>query len=317
MAARAGDDAGAAKALQVDGQLREGLLQGVIRHMQFDGTGALYAKPAIEEIVRTSATDALRRGRARYAHDVMMNLGRPADARRYLAMSRDSANDLNVRIILVRDAILGEGDQASAMEAAQSLAKIEAEPAPTDSAGLQIRRAVTRVLEPWRVMRGDTSQTRRSIARLRAIARAQPKVDSAQAQLEIAYLEMLYAMASKASNLRVLAQRMDSMFLDQQFAGVHTGRTSQHAIALGRAWEQLGEPRRALSAVMRFSNWNTEVMPYLGAQVRETARTAVRAGDKKRAIRSYNQYLGMRAVAEPSYKPEIDSVRAELARISR
>ena len=315
MAARAGDAAGAARALDVDKRLREGLLQGLIRHMQFDGTGASYAKSAIEEIVRTSPTEALRRGRMRYAHDVMMNLGRPADARRFLAMSKDSANDLNVKIILVRDAILGEGDQASAMESAQSLAKMEAGPEPTDSAGLQIRRAITRVLEPWRIMRGDKTQTRKSIARLRNIARMQPKVDSSQAQLEIAYLEMLYAMASKASNLRALTERMDSMFLDQEFASVHTGRTSQHAIALGRAWEQLGDPKRALSAVIRFSNWNTEVIPYLGSQVRETGRIAVRAGEKKRAIRSYNQYLGMRAVAEPAKAAQIDSVRKELAQL--
>ena len=317
MAARAGDDAGAAKALQVDTRIREGLLQGVIRHMQFDGTGAPYARSAIEELVRTSATEALRRGRARYAHDVMMNLGRPEDARRYLAMSKDSANDLNVKIIVVRDAILGEGDQASAMESAAYLTKLEAGPEPTDSAGLQIRRALTRVMEPWRIMRGDTSQSRRSIARLRTIARAQPKVDSAQAHLEIAYLEMIYSMASKSPGLRAVTQRMDSMFLDQNFNGAHTGRTSQHAIALGRAWEQLGEPKRALSAVVRFPNWNSEVMPYWAAQVEETARTAVRAGDKKRAIRSYKSYLGMRAVAEPSMKPQIDSVKRELAAVSR
>jgi hypothetical protein len=68
---------------------------------------------------------------------------------------------------------------------------------------------------------------------------------------------------------------------------------------------------------MRHPVWNTEVMPYLGVQVRETARIAALAGEKERAIRSYRHYLAMRAVAEPAMKPQVDSVRRELAAVER
>jgi hypothetical protein len=313
MAARAGEDEAAANALASNGLQREGLLQGVIRHVQFDGTGAVHAQRAIEEIVRTSATEALRRGRSRYAHDVMMNLGRPAQAVTYLNASKDSADDFNVRIILVRDAIAGEGSRALADEAAVALADLENGPEPADSTARQIQRAVIRVLEPWRLTKGDTSQTRRSLARLRSIARTSPADQLSQSELEIAYIEMLHAGLTRAPTLRTATERVDSMLMDQNFGGVHTGRTTQHAIATAHMWERLSEPKRALSAVLRYATWNTEVMPYLGTQVREIARIAALAGDRKRALRSYRHYLGLRSLAEPSLKPQVDSVRRELS----
>ena len=317
MAARSGDNAAGAKALESTGQLREALLQGTIRHMLFDGTGASFIPRALGEIIRTSPTEALRRGRSRYAHDVMMNLGRPSDARRYLEMSKDSANDINIRITLVRDAIVGEGDRASAMKAAEYLSRIESEPEAADSARRQIHRAVVRVMEPWRMMVGDTSRTRQSIARLRNIARYNPPQDSLSAQIEIAYLEVMLARIGRTSQLRALTERFDSLMGSLDFNSTHAGRNAQHSLALAHAWLQLGDPARALAAVGRHPSWNTEVMPYLGVQVREIGRIAAIAGNRKRAVRSYRQYLGMRAAGEPSTRAQVDSVRAELAALDR
>ena len=105
------------------------------------------------------------------------------------------------------------------------------------------------------------------------------------------------------------------MILAQNFSTSHSGRTSQFSIGLARTWEKLGDPQRALAAAMRLSVWETEVMPYLAAQIRETARLAVLAGDKKRARRSYSHYIRMRAEAEPWARARIDSTRRELARL--
>ncbi len=315
--ARAGDAAAAANAINVSGPSREGLLQGTVRHMQFDGTGASEVVKAIPELIRIAPTEALRRGRARYAHDVMLNMGRPAEAIRYLEMSRDSAGDFNINIIKVRDAILGEGDLEAGREAARALAPLEARPESADSTQRAVARAVVRVLEPWRLTNGDTTRTRASLARLRNYARIGAGNDPYGAQVEIAYVEMLHAMVTNSPTLRATALRLDSLHFNQEFGGAHSGRNTQHALALSRAWEKLGDQKRALSAVMRYSTWNTEVMPYLGVQARETARIAARAGDRKRAIRSYRQYLGMRAFAEPSKKPHADSARRELAALER
>ena len=317
MAALSGDDAAATRALDVTGTLREPLLQGTIRHMLFDGTGAAFARTSVEETVRTSATEAMRRGRARYAHDVMKNLGRPADAARYLEMSKDSANDFNVRIITVRDAVVGELPRSQAQPAADFLSKIEARPDPADSAVRQVHRAVVRVMEPWRLSAGDTSQTRRSITRLRNLSRGYKGLDSMQANIEILYLEMLHARVAKSPGLRPITERLDSMIAIQDFGNTHSGRNAQHTLAVAHSWLQLGEPKRALASALRHPVWNTEVMPYLGMQQREIGRIAALAGERKRAARSYRHYLGMRTVAEPSLKPQVDSVRRELAALSK
>ena len=61
--------------------------------------------------------------------------------------------------------------------------------------------------------------------------------------------------------------------------------------------------------------WQNENVPYLGLQLREQGRLAVLAGDKKRAVRAYRHYLAMSQLAEPSMKPQVDSVKRELARV--
>jgi serine/threonine protein kinase len=317
MAAKANDETAANRALEASGNQREALLQTSVRNLLFDGTGPALARRAIEELVRTSATEAMRRGRARYAQDVFKNLGRPGDAARYLEMSSDSANDFNTRIILVRDAIVGERTRASAQQAAEFLAGIEARPDPADSTGRLVQRAVIRVMEPWRLSVGDTSQTRRSLARMRSLARTARGQDSAQAQIEIAYTEMLYAGIAKSPSLRQITERLDSTMAMMNFSTSHSGRNAQHTLAVARSWLQLGEPKRALASAMRHPVWDTDVMPYLAVQKREIGRIAVLAGDRKRAERSYRQYLTMRAIAEPSLASQVDSVKRELAAISR
>ena len=317
MAAKSGDLDATARVLEKAGSRREALLQGAIRHMLFDGTGAANAKSAIEELVRTSATEALRRGRARYAQDVFKNLGRPADAARYLDMSQDSANDFNTRIILVRDAIVGERSRASAQAAAAFLSRLESRPDAGDSTTRAVTRAVIRVMEPWRLTAGDTSQTRRSIARTRALTRDLKGSDSSQALVEIAYMELLHARIAKSPALRQMTERLDSTMAMLDFNSTHAGRNAQHTLAVAHAWLQLGEPKRALASAMRHPVWNTDVLPYLATQVREVGRIAVLAGEPKRAERSYRHYLAMRALAEPSMTPQIDSVKRELAAINR
>ena len=46
---------------------------------------------------------------------------------------------------------------------------------------------------------------------------------------------------------------------------------------------------------------------------REEGRLAALVGDRAGAIDAYSQYLAMRYNPEPSVKPEVDRVRAELA----
>ncbi len=313
-ASRRGDAPEAERILQSLGPKQDINLTGVIRHLLFDGTGALQTKYAVDRFIALAVTDADRRARARYAHDVMLDLGRPGDASRYLAASRDSALDLNALIITVRDAELGQIPEAQAMTAVKLLSQKESNPDAGDSAGRAVQRALVRLLEPWRIAHGDTSQTRRSLQRLRLFAR-DARNDPVQAEVEIAYIEMLPADAAKSPILRRSVERLDSLTLLLDVGAAPPARLAQQTIAGSRVWEKLGEPARALVLAGRYAIWSTEAMPYLATQLRDQGRLAVKAGDKKRAIRAYEHYLGMRATAEPAMMPQVDSVRRELAQI--
>jgi serine/threonine-protein kinase len=312
MAARRGDSAAANEVFAKLGRNPEPVLTAIVRHMLFDGTGAAQARQAIDRFIALAATEQNRRARSRYAHDVALDLGRPADANRYLSASKDSALDLNALIITVRDATMRAIPDQAAAEAVRVLGQLEARPEPDDSAGKGIQRAIIRVMEPWRISRGDTSQTRRSIERLRSLARA-TRSDSINTGLEIAFIDMLRADVARSPDLRGHVEKVDSLIVVQDISAAPTSRLAQQTIAGARVWEKLGDPARALTMVGRYAVWTTENVPYLGLQLREQGRIAAKAGDRKRAIRAYEHYLGMRAFAEPSVIPEVDSVRRELA----
>jgi serine/threonine-protein kinase len=315
LAARRGDESAGAKIFENTGTNAEQNLNAVIRHTLFDGTGGRDAGVAIGRFANLAPTDANRRGRYRYAHDVMLDLGRPGEAIRYLNMSKDSARDLNALIISVRDATMGEVPAQVGIDAARVLAPIEQAAEPVDSARREIQRAVIRVMEPWRISRGDTSQTRRSIQRLRALTRNVPVADAVNAELEVAFIEMLHADVANSPLLRRDVARVDSLLLTQDVAALAPSRLAQQSIFAARAWEKLGEKAKALAMIGRYAVWSSESVPYLGLQLREQGRLAAAAGDRKRAMRSYAHYLGMRSDPESSVRPQVDSVRSELARL--
>ncbi len=63
----------------------------------------------------------------------------------------------------------------------------------------------------------------------------------------------------------------------------------------------------------RAYNWSNS--QYLATFLREEGRLAALTGDRAGAIRAYQHYLALRSDPEPSLKPEVDRVRAELARL--
>jgi hypothetical protein len=136
-------------------------------------------------------------------------------------------------------------------------------------------------------------------------------------QIEIAFIEMLHADIARSPGLRAATERLDSLIQTQDIASAHTGRGANMALELGRLFERFGEPRRARAALGRIPVWGTDSMPYLGPQLRKLARIAAASGDTTRATRTYRHYLSMRAIAEPGMKPQIDSVRSELAALER
>jgi serine/threonine-protein kinase len=85
-------------------------------------------------------------------------------------------------------------------------------------------------------------------------------------------------------------------------------------LVVARLWEANGDVPRALAAVRR-RIYGLGYPPFLATMLREEGRLAELAGDRTGAIEAYTRYLALRSDPEPSLQPEVERVRAELARL--
>jgi hypothetical protein len=251
------------------------------------------------------------------AHDFYLVAGRPSAALKHLATSADSAGDVNIPVLEIRDALIADGDTVAAIEAARALRVFETGPIAPDSARRGTQRAATRVLEPWRLSRGDTSETRRSLDRLRTIARHLTGAPRADAEVEIAAIEAMHADVTRSPNLRAYAMRLDSMLRALDYSATSVGRASFTNLVAARLLEKLGDVRGALAAARRRSDAWTQNNPYLATQLREQGRLAALAGEREEAIRAYKHFLALRVDPEPALRPQVDAVRRELRQLEK
>ncbi|MDF2772854.1 MAG: putative serine/threonine protein kinase [Geminicoccaceae bacterium] len=258
-----------------------------------------------------------RRGFERMAHDFELVAGRPAAALAHLIASADSADDVNVPVLEVRDALIADGDTSAALEGVRFLSKFDAGPVSSDSVRRTVQRAATRVLEPWRLSRGDTSQTRRSIARLRELTRNLAGARKVDAEVEIAAIEAMHADVTRSPALRAATTRLDSLLRIMDYPSTNVGRASFANLVAARLFEKLGDTRRALAAARRRSDAWAQNNPYLATQLREQGRLAALAGEREEAIRAYRHYLALRADAEPALRPQVEAVRRGLAELEK
>ena len=78
-----------------------------------------------------------------------------------------------------------------------------------------------------------------------------------------------------------------------------------------RLWAEQGDwPRAEAAARRRYKGLNPR---FLSTHLREEGRAAASAGHREAAIRAYQHYLALRYDPEPSVKPEVEQVRADLA----
>ncbi len=283
----------------------------------YDGTGAPDVRRAIDTALKRVTDDSQRRGLERLAHDFELVSGRPSAALTHLVASADSANDTNVPILKVRDALIADGDTAAALDGVRALARWEVGPIASDSARRANQRAATRVLEPWRLAHGDTSQTRRSIDRLRAIARPLTGARRAEAEVEIAAIEAMHADLARSPDLRAITLRLDSLLRVIDYAAASPGRTSFENLIAARLLEKVGDTGDALAAARRRTDAWTQNNPYLATQLREQGRLAAVAGEREEAIRAYRHYVALRSDVDPALRPQVEAVRRELRQLEK
>ena len=282
----------------------------------YSGIGVPDVRRALDTALAKSPRE-FRRGFERAAHDFELAAGRPTAALAHLVASADSANDVNIPVLKVRNALIAEGDTVAALDGARFLAAIEAAPLATDSVRRGSQRAATRVLEPWRLSRGDTSQTRRSVARLRELTRHLTGARRVDAEVEIAAIEAMHAEVTRSPALRSATVRLDSLLRVMDYSNTNVGRATFANLVAARFFEKLGNVRGAIAAVRRRPDAWSQNNPYLATQLREHGRIAALAGEREEAIRVYRHYLGLRSTAEPTLRPQVETVRRELAELEK
>jgi len=174
------------------------------------------------------------------------------------------------------------------------------------------------VVATWRAARGDYAYADAAVRRLRdARVRGLHGVDSVTVEgfrsLCAALLDATRATALRLPNARQKLEHADaaSRTFDLFLPALGANLVVAHLAELQ------GDLPLALRAVRRraglygfFPSW------HLSTFLREEGRLAALAGDRAGAVRAYRHYLALRTNPEPEVKPEVEMVRAELAKLS-
>ena len=126
------------------------------------------------------------------------------------------------------------------------------------------------------------------------------------------FVEVVMASRALRPDAATLRARIDSVMLE----GCCTLAMVNWAnVVSARAHEAAGRDRDALRAVRR-GIWRFPPQ-LLSTFLRDEGRLAAKIGERDAAIRAYRHYLALRSAPEPELQGEVDSVRAELAKLER
>ena len=84
---------------------------------------------------------------------------------------------------------------------------------------------------------------------------------------------------------------------------------------MARLREAQGDLRSARTALQRRLYWWSAGAWALATSLREEGRLAALTGDREGAIQVYQHYLALRSDPELAVRPEVERVRAELAKL--
>jgi eukaryotic-like serine/threonine-protein kinase len=253
-------------------------------------------------------------------HDLALNQGRPAEA---LALT-DSlaaivpASHAALRI-RVDDALYAGGSAAAAAQAIRTIARAAAAPPAPRPEERTEQDADLCALERWNLAHGETGGTAAAIARLHG---ASPGLDTPEANTYNRWcatvLEALLAARGRRGVSTALAALDSLMQTGPRPIELWNGLTYQNLIYANLVVSQLrelgGDPAGGLAAARR-RPYHGAGAAYLAVFLRQEGRLAEAVGDRRGAISAYRRYLALRFAPESSVRPEVDRVRAELARL--
>ena len=243
---------------------------------------------------------------------VVFNRGRPRAAGLVLDEIDPTTSPRGGR---VAEALYWGGDTAAADEAARRLAPSAAGTAVPGRAGLmQFMNLCT--VATWRLARGDFRYAEAAIPRLRgARVAGLPSGDSAvltdHSKLCAALLDATRATALHLPEARTRLAEADAV------ARANVREYGLPAnLVIARLAEMQGDLPFALRAVRRGVGGRLLLSTYyLSTFLREEGHLAALAGETASVIRAYQRSFALRPDPEPQVKPEVERVRAELAKL--
>ena len=190
-------------------------------------------------------------------HDVALETGRNDRATEAIArLRRLQPGPRAWQRLRVLDGLYGDADSATAAAAARALADAVGDAPVVGTSTSEGWLADACVLAQWRLHRGDTTQVRATIARLRDWTRRLTSTVVTASPVACAeILEASHAVVTRQSDARARVARLDSLAFTPQVAG----DASRYApIALARLYEQLGDvpsARRVLGEAQSMVGW--------------------------------------------------------------
>ena len=317
LARASGDTAAIARERATLGRANLPTLVTTIWAHQEIGEEVWEAQRAVEIARRRSETDPeFKTGRSfirLLAHDLALNRGRPQEALSVRAR-QTYHTERQVRWLvrrLIEDALWWGGDTTASGKAAEKIAKVVTGPPPSEADTLLHDYYYdVCLLEQWRLAHGDLRSAPSSIARLRAAAKV-PAIQFPEEHERCAeLLDAWYATSAHRADALQRLDRVDSLQVTEPVGITNSGIEASNLL-VARLWEEHGDwPRAEAAARRRYKGLNPR---FLSTHLREEGRAAAAAGHREAAIRAYQHYLALRYDPEPSVKPEVEQVRAELA----
>jgi hypothetical protein len=244
---------------------------------------------------------------------VALNGGRPREAARALAGNLDA---LAVSVGLpIREALYWGGDTRAAAEAAWRLAPSAANLTARGEAQQNHLQSLC-TLATWHLAHGEYRYAEGAVRQLRSsVVIGLPPSDSTAVTQYTALCAALLE-AARAAALHLPNARTALESADTAARAYDVGQSLGANLVVAQAAEIQGNLRFALRAVRRRAG-GYDLLPtwYLSTFLREEGRLAVATGDTTGAIHAYRHYLALRPNPEPEVKPEVEGIRAELARL--
>jgi tetratricopeptide (TPR) repeat protein len=284
-----------------------GLQHIVIRTIE-DGLPPADAGLAVKALLQRATTSDERGSAQFHRYLLAMNGGRPHDA----AAALGAFSDFGRFYHGVTDEFLWDGDSSAAIRVVRERApRVDAPLGRTPQQRFDQFGDIC-LVDQWRLAQGQLGTVPAGIAKLRRGLGPGFAGDSAMvtdyANLCADVLEAWLATLTRQPTAAALVRRVDA-----RLRQVPSGWMIHYNLIVARLLEAQGDPRAALAAVRRRT---FDLVPsFTSSFLREEGRLAALTGDTAGAVEAYHHFLTLRPDPEPELKPEVDRIRAELAKL--